>query len=753
MQNDDCPSTDQLRDYVLGCLEPVELDHVADHLRACDECLTSIDHLHADSDTFVAALRRPPSGPDLGGPAYEKAVADLVNAKSLLAKPLPTRLGPGSLLREYRILEALGEGGMGTVYRAIHLRLEREVALKVVRGNWAGDPQMVARFQREMRAAGLFKHPHLVHATDAGEVDGIHFLVMEYVPGIDLTGLVRREGPLPIADACEIIRQAAVGLQHAHKQGIVHRDIKPSNLRLTPEGEVKILDFGLALFRKDLITRLSTPAATRPAGQARSTLTSVSRVLGTNDYMAPEQWINSHNVDARADVFSLGCTLWFLLVGRAPVSGALQASTLPRHRADAPQKLIDILCRMLAPRVADRYPSAQEVCSALEPLSQGHRLCHRLPGGGKTPEFAKSTLLHEPKNRSRRKLLIGAVLAAALISAVAAYISTRKSAHNPDTSAAPAPASNEPAAGNANAPSKALLKPTEPEQLPTPRLWAIPESIKAPIATLESQDAQRRLAVHLKRPIQQTNTLDMKFVLIPPGEVTLSGDYTLVISKPFEMAVHETTMEQFRQFVEANKYRTDAEKSGTGGARYIFPVPKGSKPIQNNPLWTWRSPGWEYCTPQHPVVHLTQRDAIAFCKWLSAKEKRLYRLPTWAEWQWANNAGALRQQQYATLEAIAVTRRLKDGKLFFEPEPVGQREPNAWGLYDMLGNVEEWTLDFPLPSQRKPGRHVDPSFNLGKSQGAMGGSFISTVLDEPVARGYGDDHAIDQIGFRVLREP
>lgn len=257
----------------------------------------------------------------------------------------------------------------------------------------------------------------------------------------------------------------------------------------------------------------------------------------------------------------------------------------------------------------------------------------------------------------------------------------------------------------------------------------------------------------MQRPVEQVNSIGMKFALVPPGEVTLAGDYVLVISKPFELATHETTIAQFRQFVDAERYRTDVEKAGTGGYRFNYPVAKGGKALEQSPLWIWRSPGWEICDDRYPAVHLTQADAIAFCAWLSKKEKRLYRLPTWAEWQWANSAGALRQQDGAPLQSIAVVRRLRKGRLCLEPEPVGQKPPNAWGLYDMLGNVEEWTLDFPLQTQKKPGRNVDPRYNLGKSQGTMGGSFFSMTIDEPAAQGYTSEFASDRIGFRVLREP
>jgi serine/threonine protein kinase len=198
------------------------------------------------------------------------------------------------MVREYKLLAELGKGGMGTVYRALHTKLDREVALKILPAERTKDPEAVDRFQREMKAVGKLEHPHIVRATDAGEQDGTHFLVMEYVEGLDLSELVQVIGPLPVADACEVIRQAAVGLQAAHEHGMVHRDIKPSNLMLAANGRVKILDLGLALLdpqRGDVDDE----------GGGRD-LTSDGQIMGTFDYMAPEQAGDSHGVDIRADI-------------------------------------------------------------------------------------------------------------------------------------------------------------------------------------------------------------------------------------------------------------------------------------------------------------------------------------------------------------------------------------------------------------------------------------------------------------------
>jgi hypothetical protein len=289
---------------------------------------------------------------------------------------IPLRPGGagGRILGQYLLLDKLGQGGMGAVHKALHLRLKRLVAVKVLPADRMHDAQAVARFAREMEVIGKLDHPNVIRATDAGEVDGLHFLVMEYAQGTDVAKLARKRGPLPVADACEIARQAALGLQGIHEHGLVHRDIKPSNLLLTPTGQVKILDLGLA--------RLYGEPA--PGDE----LTYAGQVMGTADYMAPEQGRDSHEVDIRADIYSLGCTLYKLLAGRAPFSGPEYDSfskkvmghaegTVPAlsgWRSDVPPTLGPALDRMLAKDPADRFGTPGEVALALEPFTAGAAL-------------------------------------------------------------------------------------------------------------------------------------------------------------------------------------------------------------------------------------------------------------------------------------------------------------------------------------------------------------------------------------------
>jgi serine/threonine protein kinase len=231
---------------------------------------------------------------------------------------------PDLVLGSYVLLERLGAGGMGQVFKARNWKLGRIAALKLIRKERLASEDAVRRFHREIRAAAQLSHPNIVLAYDADEVGGTHFFVMEYVAGRDLARVVKEQGPLPLGAPCDCVRQAALGLQHAHERGLVHRDIKPHNLLLTERGVVKILDLGLA--------QLVEPAA----DETSSTLTQEGVVMGTLDYIAPEQVVNSHAVDIRADLYSLGCTFYFLLAGRAPFPACSPVEKLYKHRYEEP---------------------------------------------------------------------------------------------------------------------------------------------------------------------------------------------------------------------------------------------------------------------------------------------------------------------------------------------------------------------------------------------------------------------------------
>lgn len=285
--------------------------------------------------------------------------------------------GARLLLGNYLILEKLGQGGMGMVLKAVHRRMHRTVALKVLAPNVADSPDAVQRFQREVEAAARLTHPNIVTAFDADTAQGTVFLVMEYVSGRDLSSLVKSRGPFPVSQTLSLILQAARGLQYAHEHGVIHRDIKPANLLLSDDGVVRILDMGLA--RVD-----------DPTGVGDAQLTATGAVMGTIDYMSPEQALDTRHADARADIYSLGCTLYYLLTGQAVYPESTMMKRLLAHREAAIPSLSAVISanqsavapgvlagletlfrKMVAKRPEDRYQTIQEVVEIVEALGRG----------------------------------------------------------------------------------------------------------------------------------------------------------------------------------------------------------------------------------------------------------------------------------------------------------------------------------------------------------------------------------------------
>lgn len=385
------PTPDELSGYVHRTLPEDLADAVAEHVETCVECETAVEMLEQQGDSLLHQLQRPaPPDPDLDSPECQRAVAAAAAigqtdhpATVSLAAVAEEQVPDLGQIGEYKLLEKLGEGGMGAVYKALHVHLDRVVALKVLPKSRADDELAIARFYREMKAAGRLRHPNIVEAYDAREIDRAPVLVMEYVDGVDLAELVRRRGPLPMAAACELVRQTALGLQHAHEHALVHRDIKPSNLILErgraagadpaslSQPQVKILDLGLALLRAEAVS----PAEMTASGQ----------VMGTVDYMAPEQVTDSHSVDIRADIYSLGCTLYKLLSGKTPFSDVNYRTPMKRLlarltdpptpirdlRPDIPAALATVIDRLLAKDPEQRPSLPREVAMALLPFTQG----------------------------------------------------------------------------------------------------------------------------------------------------------------------------------------------------------------------------------------------------------------------------------------------------------------------------------------------------------------------------------------------
>jgi serine/threonine-protein kinase len=305
----------------------------------------------------------------------------------------------GFILGPYRVLEQVGRGGMGKVYKAVHETMNRPVALKVLSPKLVRTRKAREVFRNEVRTAATLNHPNIVQAYDASERDGRFFLAMEYVAGVTLGALVRRRGPLPVGLACEVVRQAALGLAHAHEKGLVHRDVKPTNLMVSAAParrgakviQVKVLDFGLAR-----LLRRSRGLAEGNEEVGRHPIT------GTPDFMSPEQARNRDGVDIRSDLYSLGCTFYYLLTGQVPFPGGGMLDKLVRHHSEVPAPperlrprvppaVAAVVMRLLAKDPADRFQTPQELADALAPHASTRSLrrprkARRRPEPSRAPE-------------------------------------------------------------------------------------------------------------------------------------------------------------------------------------------------------------------------------------------------------------------------------------------------------------------------------------------------------------------------------
>lgn len=358
-------------------MEPFTPEHLFQALRECGQFsadqLKILDSVPTETLSDTAAL------------------ADtLWNAKLLTAyqtRKLRLNRLAEILFGQYLVLDKIGEGGMGKVFKAIQCKTGKLVALKVVRAHLMANKTVVGRYRREAAAAAKLNHPNIVSLLDADEAQGRYFLAMEFVYGSDLSRMVKEFGPLPSPEAAEYIRQGALGLQHAHENGLIHRDIKPSNMLVSGEralpdtggvAVVRILDMGLvrSLLEED--------------DSAKTELTRDGTVVGTPDYMAPEQAKNSSTVDHRADIYSLGCTLYYLLAGKPPFPEGTPIDKLLRHqldpppdlrkqRPDVPDEMIRTMNKMMAKRPEDRIASAGEVARILAQFTA--------EGLAKTPEI------------------------------------------------------------------------------------------------------------------------------------------------------------------------------------------------------------------------------------------------------------------------------------------------------------------------------------------------------------------------------
>jgi serine/threonine protein kinase len=403
------PGDQTLQSYGLGKLDESSAELVNEHLSGCPQCQRRVAEL--SSDSFLGRLRNAQGLPVMSATdKLQRVGTDIDQELAAAWSPPPADTLPPGLAghRDYEVVRELGRGGMGVVYLARNKLMGRLEVLKVIGGHLIERPGARERFMREVRSAAKLQHKNIVTAYSAMRLDESMALAMEYVDGDDLAKVVKSGGPMVVINACYVVYQAAQGLQHAHERGMVHRDIKPANLILSRDGKkvVKVLDFGLAKVTSET--------------HADTGLTREGQMLGTPDYIAPEQIRNALAADVRADIYSLGCTFYYLLAGAPPFRGdnlwdlyqahfSMDAGPLNLVRPDVPVELAALVAKMMAKEPHRRFQTPGEVARALIPFLKKGREREGEPSAGEsqgtpraaTPNSSEVVCLSTNPARSR----------------------------------------------------------------------------------------------------------------------------------------------------------------------------------------------------------------------------------------------------------------------------------------------------------------------------------------------------------------
>jgi serine/threonine protein kinase len=668
-------------------------------------------NLQVDSDSLLQSLRELGLLSDF---QVERITADGVHSL---------------MLNDYVLLEPLGQGGMGIVYKARHRRMDRLVALKTLHPRAVEDADALDRFRREVKAAARLSHPNIVHAFDAGEQDGLHYLVMEYVEGIDFSRKIREDGVISARRAVHYIAQAAKGLGYAHKQGVIHRDIKPQNLLVDDDHKVQILDMGLA--------RLSTAESVNDPGSGATQLTKSGVIMGTVDFMAPEQAANTRNANEQSDMYSLGCTLHFLLTGTTMYQGETFAERLLAHHNDPqpsltainariPQSVEDVFFRMTAKQPSDRYASMEDAEKQLirvfkELNSKNNRDADSVESNpvAKKPLVRKPVM--DPNITAQTRIVPSEIANAQPVSnrgardgkttppvsnrgardgkTTSPEVETNTFFESGDSDVADSSdelvenlttrdAAKERGAGLA-ARTKTIVAGgalglvalivvimTWPDggglpESPTPTLT--PATIDVPNYDWPNASRAKSAQLAAAKSYGMTpfvkNTKGMIFAMIPPG-----GS-----QRPFLMLTTEVTIAQFGDFIDTTGYELEAtdrfgKVDGQWRAGTEFNFRNNGTPLKLD----------------FPACSITFYEAQAFCAWLSKVEGARYRLPTVEEWSRANMAFATGTFFWGEDASLAVDFAWIGLNSNRDLHSVATRKPNAFGLFDMIGNESEW---------------------------------------------------------------
>jgi formylglycine-generating enzyme required for sulfatase activity len=634
----------------------------------------------------------------------------------------------GTILDDrYRIDAKLGEGGMGVVYRAYDIELEKTIALKALLPQFKDDPESQRDLKREVAVSQGLAHRNIVQVFHLETRSEVPYLIMEFVDGVTLAFHKGQKGKLGLEETLSLAKPILSAIAYAHERGLVHRDIKPQNIMISNEGEVKVMDFGIAQVLKDTYTKLTG----RP-------------VSGTLYYMAPEH-IRGKPPDKRSDIYSLGCLFYELLNGKPPFwTGDVvyqQINEQPAPLEGVPHRISGVILRCLAKEPSERFQSVEEISLAL------------LGGGSVKDKVEVSTSQSQP--------LTGR---APIPKMPAPQPAVEKATPRPATERPPAqPASKEPAAQESSKGIGAAWVAFCKLSAAWKAFWGLAALLillvltigvmkgwgfwqqdrKAEVKWDEEGISNEILPGEVAYPQEWTNSIGMKFHLIPAGEFMMGavpGDdqaeydeeprHRVEITKPFYMSVYEVTQAQYQAVMGENPSNFKGD--------------------------------------DHPVESVSWNDAVEFCEKLSLKEGKKYRMPTEAEWEYACRAGIESAYYWGNgdseseMKKYAWYEKNADDGYWTSPhasregtQSVGQKLPNAWGLYDMSGNVWEWCSDWYSENYCSNSPAKDPQ---GSSSGELrvlrGGSWHNQagyLRTSNRSRGNPDDRGVNG-GFRILRD-
>lgn len=592
--------------------------------------------------------------------------------------------GKGKNLRmgKYLIETKLGAGGMGQVFKAQHAGMGRTVAIKVIHTKNRLDTQAIQRFDREVKAAARLIHPNVITVFDADHENGLHYMVMEYCEGKDLAALISQQGTLGLKDAVDYITQAARGLQYAHEQGVIHRDIKPGNLLVNKSKKVKVVDMGLARLQS-LNEEEKVPM-----------LTATNAIMGTFDFMSPEQGLSTRQADARSDIYSLGASLYFLLTGKVMYEGETAFAKLIAHREkpvpklkltrpDIPDALETIYQKMVAKNVEDRYQTISEIIIDLasliiaeEPDTINHtpsvnikkselRFTFKPAELGLTKVIkGKETSKQEPFKFSYKHLTYISGTLSVLIIVIWLFLPEKKKHVNPIQNRIP-----EITETRMNPQKSTSLKKAVSDiasiDFKKENLFLV-----APFSEAKAKEVQnslaKKLGVAVETKIPLGNGVDLEMVLIPPGKFMMGSSLTesnreinellheVIISKPFYLGKYEVTQEQWVSIISKN-------------------------PSAN-------------LGPKLPVENISWNNCQEFITKLNKKTDGGFLLPSEAEWEFSCRAG--------TVSNFYFGNKIQPEDANFLESNIGKTsiatnyKPNAFGLHNMHGNLWEWCSDW-----------------------------------------------------------